>query len=95
MRMAEGRLFFEEAYAAPYPFLVFVVTYADHLSLAEAGQVDGQGRTGGAILPQIHHPDLCFGRDVRRWDQIGVDDLALQDPVFGVFDGCVRQRSRA
>ena len=70
---------------SPNPFLVLVVPDADHLAFAETGEVDGKGRAWVAVLPQVHHSDLCFGGDIRSRDQIGIDDLALQYPVLRVF----------
>jgi hypothetical protein len=82
----DARSAFEKGYAPTNPFPVFVEVDADHFALAESGEVNGEGRSGGVVFPQVHHSNFCFGGDIRGGDEVGIFDFALEDPVLRVFD---------
>src|SRR5260221_9744756 len=76
---------FEKTNASAHPFFVFVVADTNHFPFAKPGQVDGQGRAGGAVFPEIHHPDLDFGGNIiRSRDPVGIFDLALKYPILPI-----------
>jgi len=77
---------FEKGYATANPFPVFVEVDADHLALTKAGEVDGEGGSGGVVLPEVHHANFGFGGDIGRGDKVGIFDLSLEDPILRVFD---------
>lgn len=79
-------LTFEEPHAAAHPLFIFIEVDTDHFPLAKAGEVDSPDGSGRAIFPEIQHADLCFGGNVRGWNEIGILYFTLQDPVVGIVD---------
>src|SRR5437762_6982007 len=79
-------LLFEQGKGSSYPIQILVVANADHLTLAQTGEVIGSYRPVGTRLPEIKQPDLGLGRSFGRLDRFGIFYLTLDDPVLRVPD---------